>query len=117
MGRDDIITNSPVPRNQKCGWEEMHIMAHLDIERAGGSKENVPGDPHYDEGTQICLCSIQAYDSGLVAITPGLNTGKKPHRIVIGPNVYEYTLKNASSPIIEGAVESEWSIFQELYRQ
>ncbi|KAI8593022.1 ciliary basal body-associated, B9 protein-domain-containing protein [Geranomyces variabilis] len=116
IGEEDIITSSPVPRTQKCGWEEMHIMAYLDVEPIGGSKENV-SEQHYDEGVQICLCSIQAYDSGLVAITPGLNTGKKPHRVAIGPNVYEYTLKNASAPITEEDVESEWSIFQELYRQ
>ncbi|KAJ3184967.1 Pleiotropic negative transcriptional regulator [Geranomyces variabilis] len=117
IGEEDIITTSPVPRTQKCGWEEMHIMAYLDVEQTGSSKENVSEQSHYDAGFHICLCSIQAYDSGLVAITPGLNTGKKPHRIAIGQNVYEYTLKNASAPITEEDVESEWSIFQELYRQ
>ncbi|KAI8915205.1 ciliary basal body-associated, B9 protein-domain-containing protein [Powellomyces hirtus] len=114
----DIVTDQPVPRNQKCGWDEMHIMAYFDIDRPT-SKPNKSNENllPYDEGVERCLCTIRAYDSGLISITPGLNTGKKPHRLTIGPNIYEYTIKNASKAMTEAEVEAEWSIFQELYKQ
>lgn len=27
---DDVLSAGPVPRNEKCGWEEMHIMAYFE---------------------------------------------------------------------------------------
>ncbi|KAJ3018487.1 Pleiotropic negative transcriptional regulator [Thoreauomyces humboldtii] len=89
------------------GWEEMHVLAELDVD---GATEGQP------QQVQVLLCSIRAYDSGLVTVAPRMTNAKSPHRFTVATSTYQYTLKNESATMSEAAIQAEHAVFQEIYK-
>ncbi|KND00145.1 uncharacterized protein SPPG_04486 [Spizellomyces punctatus DAOM BR117] len=118
----DFVSKDPVHVQRPlldAAFTEMHIMAYLHVEDSAPSLEIGRTGPLY-EGVEKRLCTIKAYDNGLISFTPALQSRRAPksaYRFTLGDDTYEFTIKNASEAITEADEEHEWKIFQEFYKQ
>ncbi|TPX68361.1 hypothetical protein SpCBS45565_g03111 [Spizellomyces sp. 'palustris'] len=118
----DFVSEDPVHVQRPlldAAFTEMHIMAYLHVEDTAPSLETGRTGPLH-EGVEKRLCTIKAYDNGLISFTPALQSRRAPkssYRFTLGDDTYEFTVKNASEAITEADEEHEWKIFQEFYKQ
>ncbi|KAI9090963.1 ciliary basal body-associated, B9 protein-domain-containing protein [Phlyctochytrium arcticum] len=114
--RSDIVSDEPIHRTRpllQSGYEDMHIMAYIHPEDT-----TTPGGGGLD-GIEKRLCTIRAYDNGMVTCTPPFQTRghKITYRFTIGQDIYEYALKVISDHVTDEEAQAEMELVEAYHNE
>ncbi|KAJ3194983.1 Pleiotropic negative transcriptional regulator, partial [Irineochytrium annulatum] len=106
-----VHTETPMTDSR---FQIMHIIASMPVEQLRfpmGKTEKAYVTEYFEKR----LCTIRAYDNGVITTTPPISKKRDVYQFSICDDVFQYTIQTASRDLEEEDEQKEWSLFTEYY--